>query len=364
MATIHKQAVLLAAQRGMKRDLQAMLKAAVERMTTVLLQYADTTGKIPARAERPLTTQLEQIISDVFTAGDNRSAYDDMRPLAEYPRKLNYWIAWATYEVVKTHERWLRQRAPADVFERLHRARRVVQEQYPIFRPNPLAEIDPARRWVHPLRWTDERGYRLSDRIWRADMDTRAKIDELLVRGLREGRSALDIARALEAYLVPTERGVRTLKPYGERFMPDGAAYSAMRLARTEISRAFNQAAWISAYMNPYVTGWDYCLSASHPKYDICDGYATIGMGGDRLKPPYAVNAAPVPPVHPHCLCHGRPAVTDTPEAVTARLRAYVQGDDWHVNPANADLFTAWLLGNLFIQLTQLTVSNLVNVVF
>ncbi|HRF99371.1 MAG TPA: hypothetical protein PLZ51_29360, partial [Aggregatilineales bacterium] len=39
-----------------------------------------------------------------------------------------------------------------------------------IFRPNPMAELDPTRRWVPMHRWQDERGYRLSDRIWEGSL--------------------------------------------------------------------------------------------------------------------------------------------------------------------------------------------------
>jgi len=217
------------------------------------------------------------------------------------------------------------------------------------------------------LKWVDGKGYRLSDRIWRADMDTRAKIDELLVRGLREGKGALDISRALEAYLVPSETGIRTLKPYGERFMPDGAAASAIRLSRTEITRAFSEASQVSAAMNPYVEGMDYVLSGSHPEYDICDEIASIGMGGERLREPYTVYDCPMPVVdtHPNCLCHTRPVVTADADAVTSELRDFVRGGEpANVNPANPEMFTSWLLGTMFDQMTQSTTEKLVNIVF
>lgn len=359
---------LLLAQGGFKRDVQAVMRAAVEQMGGVLNTLApNPSASASGRGgNAPALARIGQTVSDVFTGRDNRSGYgaDGVTPLAPYPRMLNKWLAFAVFQAVKQQQDWLRKHTPPDVFNYLRSGKRKLrlvseQEGLPpglkkiadelgLFAPDPLAEIDPNRRWIPPHKWTDERGYRLSDRVWRTDMETRARIDELLTRGLADGRGALELSKALEAYLIPNERGRRTLTPYGRRFQPDGAAFSAMRLARTEITRAFNQAAYTAGYVNPYTEAVEYVRSGSgDPTCPICPQHATLGMGGERLRPPYPKNGADMPPAHPHCMCYLMWTMTDSSETVTARLRAMMQQsqEELNINPADARAFTDELLG-------------------
>lgn len=192
-----------------------------------------------------------------------------------------------------------------------------------IFQPNPLAELDPRRQWVPMHRWTTPDGYSLSDNIWRAGNDVRQRIDALVARGIRNGHSALSIASAVEAYLLPNEIGRRTLRPYGSHYQPGGASYSAMRLARTEIAAAGNRAAFTAAYLNPYVGGINVARSANgDPTCPVCPQHATIDMNGVRVRPPYPLTSAHIPPYHPHDMCHVRPVMVDNLRAVSDRLRA------------------------------------------
>lgn len=353
---------LMLAQSRMRRDLVTMFTGAASQARVTLLTLADGSGKIQSQsAQRLAHTRVGQVISDLFTASDNRSAFadDGVTALAPYPRILNTWLVWSTFQAVKQEQAWLKAHTPDDVFRFLQSGRhKIVSEIAPedLFRPNPFAGIDPNRWWVPPHKWQDVRGYRLSDRIWRTDIETRRKIDELLMKGLREGRSALDIAASLEAYLVPGREGIRTLKPYGSRFQPGGASADAMRLARTEVARAFNQAAWVSAYLNPYVDGIDVARSASgDPSCPICPAHATIGLYGERLRDPYPLTTADVGPFHPHCLCYVLPVVTDNPAAVTERLRAMMADAqaELDINPADAWMFTAMLLDPILMDLLR-----------
>lgn len=379
MKAIGSNRPLIVAQAGFKRDFQAIIRSALDAARGALTRYATADGSIPQNRQQDARDAVVQIVSDVFTGADNRRAFgpDGVTPISPYARILNKWMGFAVYEAVLQHERWLKAHAPADVFDRLRAGRRpIVEELYAaaqvnllvaelepsdVFEPNPLAQIDPSRRWVPPHRWTDENGYRLSDRLWRTDNYTRQQIDALLAEGLRQGQGALDLSRALEAYLFPNEAGVRTLRPYGRRFMPDGAAYSAMRLARTEIARAFNQANYVAGYMNPYTGGMDVARSGNgDPSCPICPQHATIDMGGSRVRPPYPKDRAPVPPYHPHDMCHTRWVVADNPATVTAQLRAELAAaqQELNISPADAARFTQALIGstyyNILRQLIQL----------
>jgi len=81
----------------------------------------------------------------------------------------------------------------------------------------------------------------------------------------------------------------------------------------------------------------------------ICPQHATIGFGGERLRPAYSVHAADLPPFHPNCMDYVRPGVTDSPSTVTNRLQAVIE--DSHaanfppsVNPAAAEAMVQTLL--------------------
>lgn len=346
---------LIVAQAGIRRDVTTIFTAALAQMRTALIRYAGADGQI--RDERSTRLEIRQIVSDIFTDRDEHPfKRDGVTAAAPYPRVLNRWLVFAVYQAVKQEQSWLKRNVPEDVFRYLQSGSRrsIVSEQVAIFEPNPLAEIDPSRQWVPPHKWTDERGYRLSDRIWRTDMETRRKIDEILAKGLQEGKGALELAQALEAYLLPGREGIRTLMPYGRRFMPGGASYDAMRLARTEIARAFNEAAFVSGYVNPYTEAVEVARSANgDPTCPICPEHATLGMAGERLRPAYPKNSADISPFHPHCLCFVYWTVTDTPGTVTAELRQQMLDSqaELGINPASAWAFTSMLLEGALMEL-------------
>jgi hypothetical protein len=221
-------------------------------------------------------------------------------PLSPYMRKLWWSIERTTLNSVNEHAAIMRRglRRKPQVIAALSRAtgnpfvaaraEATVQEQGD-FKPRLLSQYDPQHLWLDP------RGYRLSDRIWRTNLNTRRKIDLYLEEGIREGRGSLAMAADLEAFLMPNRRLRTTDKPYGTT-----ASYDAMRLARTEITSASARAGRISAAMNPYVNGVDWVLSPQHGCCDICD---TLAAGS-----PYRLDEVPDLPgaSHPQCMCHYR----------------------------------------------------------
>jgi hypothetical protein len=210
-----------------------------------------------------------------------------------------------------------------------------VREQ--VFRPNPLARYDP------PHLWVDSNGYTLSERIWNTAGDTRRRLDAMLEDGIRRGRGVLNLetggatglARDLEQFLIPGRSLKRTRAPYGI-----DASFDAMRLARTEITRAHGQAAQMAAAMNPFVEQMQWSLSGSHPKPDICDDNASGGPNGDGV---YPLDQVPPYPAHPNCLCNLRPVVipADRRDAIFDELRADVRS-------ARAELVA--LIGPLLVE--------------
>jgi hypothetical protein len=345
--------VLASVQYNFRKDIQKMFRKAVDEMTALLQREADSNGFIPANRQLIVREQIRVQISRLFTVNERAFLDDGVTPVSYYAELLNTYYTKAVEGAVFAQYKWMKDNVPEDIFNYLATSptqplpvSEMVDGAERIFRPN--LYIDTQRTWVPMHTWKDPNGYTLSDRIWATDQETRRAIDGLLAKGLSEGKSALNLSKALEAYLVPTQTGSRTLKPYGKKYMPDGASYPALRLARTELSRAYNGAAFTSAYLNPYVGGWDWKLSASHPQVDVCDTIATIGMGGERLRPPYALESAQVPPAHPNCLCTGLPYVTDDPKTVTAQLRERLQKKEVPtMTPAQMNTLVQWLLGAL-----------------
>ncbi|TWH48545.1 hypothetical protein [Sporomusa sp. KB1] len=78
--------------------------------------------------------------------------------------------------------------------------------------------------------------------------------------------------------------------------------YIADRIARTEISAAWGEAFFAKHLYDPDVIAFRWVLNSRHPRYDICDIYATVDMFG--LGPGvYPKGKYPRRPAHPHCMC-------------------------------------------------------------
>lgn len=336
MTTLGGSAKLYQAYNAFKPALGDALKPVVQQAQGLIVRAALPDGSIPQSQQANLLRDVGNLVQRFFVGTDYRQAYaaDGVTPLAEYPKLLNYWIAWATYQAILPHSRYMQKQLPTDVQAWLRQ--RMSREL--ITTSNVLANYQPSHTWVDP------RGYRLSDRIWRDSITTRTRIDGLLLEAIRTGRGAFQLAKDLEQFLLPTRAAFRTRRPYGQ-----DASFDALRLARTEIGRAHTQASYVAGLANPFVESFDWALSASHPKFDICDRLATIGMQGQRLKDPYpATGEVPKPfeDSHPQCLCTLRPGPLTPTADVVQQLRAMMgKGEVAPITPIDAWPFLRLLLG-------------------
>lgn len=311
------------------------LAASTSRM---LMRHADAEGEIPQDELYNIQQEIDDEIMRTFLSprGGQMVPFrvDDgqVQPISPYMNVLWTAIEWATRIPIEHHASILRRNLPQDVILYLDLAseppvRSMVREQ--IFSPSPLMEYEPPHLWVDP------NGYQLSDRIWRTASSTRRKIDAFLEEGVREGRAARDMASDLEQFLQPGRQLTRTKAPYGT-----DASYDAMRLARTEISRAAAQADEMSATMNPFVEGLKWNLSPQHPCCDICDDLAAGG--------PYPVDDAPTMPAHPHCMCYWSYELADDKDEIIQALREDARSArrDFvdKVGPLQVERFTRMLL--------------------
>lgn len=199
-------------------------------------------------------------------------------------------------------------------------------------------------------------GIPLSHRIWRLNNDTKSGINAVLIDGLEQGKSAWDIAQALEQFLAANERCPRWTEERlrlskseiasgdlrgllsGKDCDAQGVAYRALLLARTEIQRT--HAAAIDAQMaaSPWVKREKINLSPAHPKRDICDDVAEGGEGGAGV---YRVGHIRLP-LHPNCLCY-KTAVSMSDEEFAARMRGWLNGEPWD----EMDRYADFVGGNL-----------------
>ena len=372
------EAAMTALYAGLARDVAAIVQ-----------RRADADGNVPRQATFEIQQQAGELVRRLFLGRNGRgewAPFDTVGngaviPLSPYMRQLWAAIRSAVRIPVEQSAAILERRLPldvltviraadvnpfvaakkqvAEVMEIVHRGHRdnaenhrekaekklcgslrasvssvnrsLVAEQ--LFRPNPLATYEPAHTWVDP------NGHRLSDRVWNTAGNTRQRLDAYLEQAIREGRGALQMSRELEQFLIPG-RGLRTSKPYGAN-----ASFDGMRLARTEISRAAQEAQRMTAAMNPFVSGLKWRLSASHPRIDICDDLARGGPAGDGV---YSVEAYPERP-HPQCLCRPENVIIENPDSILNELRAdirRVRADLVDkVGPLLVDQFEKLLLG-------------------
>ncbi len=149
----------------------------------------------------------------------------------------------------------------------------------------------------------DNRNYR--QRIKSLQEGSERTVRNIIENGVREGKSAQDIAKKIEAYVKPNPNA-RTM-PYDEyrkRFnrpksykppkTPAGSIKTnALMIARTEIaelqreftSRRYKDKSWIR--------GFRWVLSRSHPAKDVCDLHAAKRYSKTDIRP-FS---------HPHCIC-------------------------------------------------------------
>lgn len=298
-----------------------------DQIVGIIMRYAANGDRIPPERSSAFRAECDQVITDYF-GGRDAFASDGITPRSGFARLLNQYLAQVSYVAVEGHSEVILKYAPPDVLQWLRSAA-----------PQQVPTYDPAHFWVDP------NGYRLSDRVWLTDAETRRKIDAILADAVRRGLHPLEIANLVVGFLNPGEAPRMTRKPYGFN-----VSFSAMRLARTELTRAYGAMTIAASQNNPWVDGIDWALSNRHPENDVCDRIATIGMRGERLRNPYPKGDVPRYPTHPMDLCNLQPHVSANSDDMVARLRAQMQdGGAPPYAPVAAYSFTETQIGSTLI---------------
>jgi len=156
-------------------------------------------------------------------------------------------------------------------------------------RVNKLA-VDAVMKW-------QPNGIAFSERVWEITRTTQKGLLDAVRLGVYEGRSAASISRDIRHYLAlpDTFRG-EVLKDYHPgRGVYKSAYKNAMRLARTELNRAFTEGTIRYAESKTWIDGyiWRRGSLAACPT-GVCDD------GADQF---YPKGEEPFLPAHPQCLC-------------------------------------------------------------
>ena len=131
-------------------------------------------------------------------------------------------------------------------------------------------------------------GFSLAERIYRNGQATVIQVGKIVDTGLATQQSAMEIAKQVRGHFDPN--------------VPGGTSYAANRLARTEINNAHHDTTIRTTEQQPWVLGYKWNLSSSHPKPDVCNEYADddhVGLGSGV----YKKGGVPSKP-HPHCFCY------------------------------------------------------------
>lgn len=131
-------------------------------------------------------------------------------------------------------------------------------------------------------------GFKLAERIYANNRVGVKRAASVVERGLSLQLGHAEIARNVRQFFDPA--------------VPGGVSYAAKRLARTEISNAHHETSIRLSKDRPWVLGFKWNLSGSHPRPDECNQYAEDdheGMGAGV----YSKRNVPSKP-HPQCLCY------------------------------------------------------------
>lgn len=145
-----------------------------------------------------------------------------------------------------------------------------------------------ARHSVESLVSRRTNGFKLQDRIYANGRVGVKQAATIVERGLALQQSARQIAQQVRGFYRPD--------------VPGGQSYAAMRLGRTEIANAHHETSIRLSKDRPWVQGFKWNLSGSHPRPDVCNEYAEddhddLGAGV------FSKGNVPSKP-HPQCLCY------------------------------------------------------------
>lgn len=167
-------------------------------------------------------------------------------------------------------------------------------------------------------------GKGLSQRVWRACSQYERDIDYIINAGIIERKSAYDLAKDLEAYVLPDAK-----KPFDwNKIYPrcnKVADYNAQRLARTACTHAYQMSFQRSTRDNPFIESYQWHSSNSARVCPLCKS---------RDGKIFAKDSVPLD--HPNGMCIITAVINKSYDEIADEIAAWINGGS---NPA----LDAWL---------------------
>jgi hypothetical protein len=150
-------------------------------------------------------------------------------------------------------------------------------------------------------------GAPIGERITTISKGSLKTVRNIIRVGIENGKSAKQVSEAIQNYVLKDDdkKWVSPYQYYRERFgyktkrvpkgIPAGSLqHNTIRIARTEINNTWRYGVIKSHENMPWVKGYNWVLSPSHPDTDICDSWAEGG--------PYLARDV-LGFGHPFCMC-------------------------------------------------------------
>lgn len=292
------------AQSAAAKDITALFGRLADRLSGIIHRVAGGAEHVSRAQGERIQSEVNKALDNIFVVPGSHKPFgvDGVTALAAYPDILNRYLKASLDAIAAEHQKKMQAGLPPDMVRWLERAK-----------PAPLKGYDPPHSWVSPG------GRTLSELIWRNDVATRMKLDQIVTEGIQRGLSAEDLAKKLSG-MVRGDRRYITSTVFGMNI-----PYDALRLARTAIAAANGQAMIAAAHADPFAVGIDWQLNIRHTEPDDCDQKATLDAHGNRRKQPYSVGNVPIFPDHPFCTCGLKTAYV-AGDATVAHLKALRAG--------------------------------------
>lgn len=186
--------------------------------------------------------------------------------------------------------------------------------------------------------------FKLSQRVWKRSRQNQVLIEMTLKQGIEKGTSASYLARALKRYLKEPDKlfrrlregeGAYKLSQAARDYKPGAGVYrspyrNALRLARSEINRAYRREENQRWRAMPFVLGFEVKRSKGASKECLCDALAGV-------YPKEFIFSG----WHPNCLCQALPVLAGNKEFLAyAKGQAIAPGSYIKELPSQAK---AWL---------------------
>ena len=186
------------------------------------------------------------------------------------------------------------------VYDMQYKIERLTRTQF----KDVLAEETP--RWLKQLE-DAARGYIKNPEMKEIWEETVKQVEKYINQLSREGTYTAS-RTVFEKIRKAVEKGNEKLIDRAVKWWTyDKQLYRLKVISQTENARAYHLAQIEITKDNPYIVGYQWRLSRSHPRPDICDVYANVDYG--LGKGVFPKDKVPRQKAHPLCLCYLLPKV-------------------------------------------------------